>query len=293
MKVLQYGILIAALATGVSLGGCSSSSRTEVGEHYVSPQVQGETAKINLEEVQKAFWDTKGKDFNTWMGAFEKRVNEIYEGKEVISIDATRKDGKLIVTGYFDTKKQEGYKDGDEKLFSIEQTGEAANNEMPYRVSNSDGRTYYEGHHSFLDNPILQMMIVGHLMGGGMGGWGGRYYTPPARVIVLHDSRDSWRSTPQYSQQQSSNSGFFSRFKSKSGGSGFDSKTSFGNSSFSSDAGAKRRTFGFGSSSSPSASATPEASSSSGWGGRRSSGAGSIFGGGSGFKSRGWGGRRR
>lgn len=284
MKVLQIGTVTVALALTVFLGGCATTSHHA--EHYVSPAIQGETAKINLDEVQKAFWDTKGKDFDTWMAAFEKRVNEIYEGKEIVSIDATRDNGKLVVTGFLPksddaSKKKEGFQPGDEKLFSIEQTGEAADNEMPYRVANSDGRTYYEGHHSILDNPILQVMLLSHMMGG----WGGRYYTPYQHVIVLHDSRNQWRSSPQYTSQQTNNSGFFSRFKSKSLGGGYESKTGFGNSSFSGDSGSKKRNFSFGSSS-PSSSSTSSGSSFS-WGGRRS---GSVFGGGS---SRGWGGRRR
>jgi hypothetical protein len=106
---LRLSAFLGAVVIASSIGflsGCGSSS---VKEHYVSPQVQGETAKINLDEVQKAFWDTRGSDLNTWMAAFEKRVNEIYEGKEVISIDATREKGHLVVTGYFDTQKKQGF----------------------------------------------------------------------------------------------------------------------------------------------------------------------------------------
>lgn len=295
MKQLHAGVLAAVLAISVYLSGCSSH-RSEV-EHYVSPQVTGEAAKINLDEVQKAFWETKGKDskdFNGWMAAFEKRVNEIYDGKDIVSIDASRESGKLVVTGYINKEKKEGYKPGDEKLFAIEQTGEAVNNDMPYRVSTAEGRPYYEGHHSLLDSPIVQFMVLSHLMGGG-GGWGGRYYTPYSHVTVLHDYRNTWRSSPQYSQQQTSNTGFMSRFKQKALGGGMESKTSFGGGSAASDA-PKRRSFWGGSSSS---SSTTSTSTSSGWGGRRSSGGG-IFGsssgssGFSGFRSRGgWGGRRR
>ena len=121
MKQLQAGLMVALLTISVYLGGCSSHSNRA--EHYRSAQVEGESAKINLDEVQKAFWDSKGKDskdFDGWMQSFEKRVNEIYDGKDVVSIDATRDNGKLVVTGYIDKLKQEGFKEGDEKLFSIE-----------------------------------------------------------------------------------------------------------------------------------------------------------------------------
>ena len=144
IKVWQFALLSVLVAGSVTLTGCSTHS--ERVDHYVSPQVQGESQKINLEEVQKAFWDSKGTDFNTWMGAFEKRVNEIYDGKDVISVDATRKDGKLVVTGYIDKMHKEGFQTGDEKMFTIEQTGEAtADKQMPYRVSDYNNRPYYEG----------------------------------------------------------------------------------------------------------------------------------------------------
>ncbi len=259
----------------------------------MSPKIQGASQRINLEEVQKAFWQSKGKDLNTWMAAFEKRVNEIYDGKELVSIDATRQNNRLVVTGYLDKVNKEGFQPGDEKLFTLEQTGEAANNEMPYRMSGQDGRPYYEGHHSILDNPILQMMIVSHLMSG----WGGRYYTPPARTVLLEQGRDSYRQSPQYAQQKEANSGFFSRFKTKSAGGELESRNKFGSSSFSTatDASSKRRIFG-GSPATP-ASQPGTAPASSGWGGRRSSGFGSssgsapsLFGG---MRSSGWGRRRR
>jgi hypothetical protein len=275
-------ILLALIAGSamveVSLSGCSSGGLTE---HYVSPRVQGASARINLDAVQKAFWDTKGNDLNSWMSAFEKRVNEIYEGKEIVSIDATRQNGHLLVTGYIDTQKKEGFVAGDDKLFSIEQTGDAVNNEMPYRLNGQDGQVYYEGRHSILDNPFLQALLISHLMGG----WGGRYYTPYDRVVVLDNYRNTYRQTPSYMQQTASNRDFASRFKTRAFG-GVQSSNSFGNSSFSSNSGTTNRTWG-GSSTSYSNSS----GSSSVWGGRRST---SSFGS---YRSssfgRSWGGRRR
>jgi hypothetical protein len=286
MKRFNTGVLLAFAAVTVLFAGCGQQSVTE---HYVSPRIQGETQRINLDEVQKAFWDSKGKDLNSWMGAFEKRVNEIYDGKEIVSIDATRKDGKLSVTGYIDKVNKEGFQPGDEKLFTIEQTGEPTNNEMPYRVSGYDDRPYYEGRHSFLDNPFLQAMLISHFMGGG---WGGHYYTPPTQVIVLHDYRNSYRQTPQYTQQQSSNQGFFSRFKTKAVGSGLESTRKFGSSGFSSSGPDKTRIWGGGSSASTTSSGSSPSSSGSLWGGRRSSGS-SLFSGGFSSRRSGWGGRRR
>jgi len=287
MKInrLLAGVLTTMLVSGVFLAGCS----TGPSEHYTSPRVKVESQKINLEEVQKAFWESKGKDLSTWMAAFEKRVNEIYDGEEVVSVDATRKDSKLLVTGYIDKVNKEGFQPGDEKLFSIEQTGDAVNNEMPYRMSGYDNNhSYYEGHHGFLDNPFLQAFLISHLMGG----WGGgHYYTPRTQVVVLRDYRSSYRQTPTYTQQKTANEGFFSRFKRNSSG-GMTSSKSFGGGEFSSaTSGTKSRTFG-GSGSTLGSGESTSSSSSSGWAGRRSSST-SLFGGGGGGMRRSWGGRRR
>lgn len=257
-------------------GLTSCSTRQEPVQRYVSSQVEGDKAKINLEEVQKAFWDTKGADFNSWMTAFEKRVNEIYDGDGVVSIDATRKTGQLAITGYIDDKKEAGYQDGEEKLFTIEQTGDVTDNQLPYRVSDHQGHSYYEGHGSILGSPIVQMLVLSHLMGG----WGGRYYTPYDRTVILRDHRDVFRTSPSYSTQKATNKDFNTRFKTNSSGA-YTSRTRFGGSSVSDTSTSTSKRSWFGSGSSSSSSSKPSFS----WGGRRSSG---------GFSSsRGWGGRRR
>lgn len=270
------------------LSGCSQGPT----EHYVSSQIQGESQKINLDEVQKAFFDMKGSgDFQSQMATFEKRVNEIYDGQGVVSLDATRNNNRLVVTGFLEKNNQPGFQNGDEKLFTLEQTGDVVNNQMPYRVSGYDGRPYYEGHRSILDNPFVQMMVLSHMMNS----WGGRYYTPYSNYSILQNHQSVFRTTPQYNQQKTANEGFFSRFKKNSAGN-VVSKNSFGSSSFSSGAtSAPKRSWGFsprsssgntfGSGSSSFSSGSSSFGSSSGWGGRRSSGFS--------LGSRGWGGRRR
>lgn len=262
---LALSLLVIGVA-GFGITACSTRQATDSNEQrYVSGQVEGDKAKINLEEVQKAFWDTKGTDFNTWMTAFEKRVNEIYDGDGVVSIDATRKTGKLAITGFIDNKKEPGYQDGEEKLFSIEQTGDVVDNQLPYKVSDHQGQSYYQGNGSILNSPIVQMLVLSHLMGG----WGGRYNTPYDRTVILRDHRDTFRTSPDYSAQKAANT----RFKTSSSGA-YTSRNKFGGGSVS-DSSTSKRSWTGGSSSS---SSKPAFS----WGGRRSGG-----------MSRGWGGRRR
>lgn len=288
MKTWKARVATAALAVTLTLVGCSH--RDQASEHYTSPIVQGAAQRINLDEVQKAFWSTQGKDLNAWMSNFEKRVNQIYDGKDVVSVDATRHDGRLLVTGFIDRNGKPGYQKDDDKLFTVEQTGSAANNEVPYRVGGYDGRPYYEGHHSLLDNPFLQWFLISHMMGG----WGGHYYTPPREVIVLHDYRDRYRQSPGYEAQRTANHDFFSRYKARTLG-GVESTRKFGGGNFASS-GTKRRSWLGGGN--PNAGTLRDESHTM-WGARRSSGFGGLGSGGSSWGGRrsggfgGFGGRRR
>lgn len=279
MNAWKNGLFAVFCAAIVLVQGCAQAPENKVVERYVSPEVQGESQKINLDEVQKAFWDTKANDFKSWMAAFEKRVNEIYEGNEIVAVDATREKDRLKVTGYVENKKEPGFQEGEEKLFTVEQTGDVVNNEVPYRVATGQGHTYYEGHRSILDNPIVQMLFLSHMMGA----WGGRYYTPYSSYDTLRNSRTNYRNTPDFSKQQTANRDFTSRFKNKLAGGGLESRTKFGSSPFSSETGTGTRNRSWSGSSSTSESPR------SIWGGRRQ-GSGSPFGG---LGRRGWGGRRR
>jgi hypothetical protein len=227
-------IIRTSLATGIAsllLSSCVYSgtfdSNREPVQHYVSPVIEGASQRINLDEVEKAFFSTKANDLNGWMSAFEKRVNEIYEGNEIVSIDATRETGKLQVTGFVESNKQNGYQNGEDKLFTMEQTGDVVNNELPYKISDERGYAYREGSHSIFDNPFVQAMVVGTMFNSM---FGPRYYTPMSHVTVLRDHRTSFRSTPSFNSQKVANRDFSTRFKQRAVSGGIRSNNSFGRS---------------------------------------------------------------
>lgn len=281
--------MAAALAAFMLVTGCAAPKaeqpqQQQQSERYVSPQVEGSNARINLEEVQKAFFSSKGSDFNGWMGAFEKRVNEIYEGEGIVSIDANRANNRLVVTGFIDKNQEPGFQSGEEKLFSIEQTGEAANNQVPVKVANGDGATYYQGHHSLLDNPFLQAFLIMGLMNS----WGGRYHTPPGSYGALRTHRTSYRNSPAFKVQSAQNKSFATRFKQKTASDELKSRRTFGTGAGTDPNAQKRRTFG----GAPTTDATQNRERRT-WGGRRPAanpGTGSSAGS---STRRSWGGRRR
>src|SRR3989442_1089589 len=102
----------------------------------------------------------------------------------------------------------------------MEENGDVNKKKVPFFVAGQDGQPYYQGNHSILGSPFVQMMVLSHLMGG----WGGRYYTPYTNTVILRDHRDSFRTSPGFGTQQTANETFNSRYKANSAGSGFASK---------------------------------------------------------------------
>ncbi len=272
-------VLVPALVGGL-LAGCSPGKQAQSSgtERYTSATVQGEAEKINLDAVHQAFFETSGRDLQAWMGGFEKRVNEIYQGDDIVSVDAEKKDGMVRVTGFLPKNDEPGFQGADEKLFELKQTGPVdASRGMPYELSGQGGSPHHAGYpppayHSYglLDNPFVQMMIIGSMLNR-------PYFTPPVHYQVLRDHRQGYRQTPRYRNQMSQNKGFFSKVFNRNKSAAAKSQRGFGG--FSGSGERKRSWFG------------SSGSNDSRWSGRRSSGSGSSWGGRR--SSGGWGGRSR
>ncbi|MBM3270874.1 MAG: hypothetical protein FJZ01_24850 [Candidatus Sericytochromatia bacterium] len=292
---LTAALLLPVLITGL-LAACSPSKSAR-SERYTSASVEGAEDKINLEAVHQAFFETAGKSFAEWMPNFEKRVNEIYQGDDVVSIDATKSDSGMVkVAGYLDKDGQQGLGWGDEKLFELEQTSPPDDKGFKYNMTGHGGQPYYAGyppagyhHGGILSNPFVQMFVLSQLLRPNFS-----YYTPPGQTTVLRDYRHSYRQTPRYRAQTTQNRGFFGKLFSKDGdrvrsskgfGSGQDAwggqsrkRSWFGSSGGNDSRWSGRRRGG------------SSWGSSSGWGSGRSSWGGRRSGG---FGGRSWGGRRR
>jgi len=153
--------------------------------------------RINVQLVQQALSQVQQSDPQNWLQDFEQRVNEIYEGDEVVSIDAhTDASNNLQIIGYISRTGQQGYQSGDDQLFSISQTGAVTNNDAPYRMTYYTYGGYPAYYSGYYHNPFLTAWIVHSLVHP----WHG-YYTMPARVQVIHSYRTTYRTTPVYAQQ--------------------------------------------------------------------------------------------
>jgi hypothetical protein len=167
---------------------------------------------INVDAVKQALSQVQANNSQDWLQAFEKRVNEIYEGQGVVSIDAkTDAANNLQIVGYVAQSGQQdapqGFQQGvDQELFSIQQTSAVANNDAPYQMqyyTYGGSVGYYSGyyHNPFLTGWMVNTLIYGHP-------WGG-YYTSPARLVVIHDYRTTYRTTPAFVSQRTATHSYY------------------------------------------------------------------------------------
>jgi hypothetical protein len=144
---LLASALILALTAGAG-PGCSSERETV--DRWAT--TENTNVKIDWDKVNQAYRDASGPE------DLEKRINDIYEGDEVISIAVTDQDDKTqVVTGFFD-KNTSGSVDEGEKIFTIkrEPTGEGAQ----YQTT---GYGPYAGYHSPFFS-IASGMLMGAML---------------------------------------------------------------------------------------------------------------------------------
>ncbi|MBU6455063.1 MAG: hypothetical protein KGS72_25050 [Cyanobacteria bacterium REEB67] len=156
--------------------------------------------RINVQAVQQALNDVQQADPQGWLQDFEKRVNEIYDGQGVVSIDAKQDaSNNLQIVGYISQSGQQGFQPGDEQLFSITQTGPANNGTVPYNMQYYTYGGYSAYYTGYYHNPIMTAWMVNTLIYGHP--WGG-YYTSPSRLVYIHSYQTTYRASPVYVQQR-------------------------------------------------------------------------------------------
>ncbi|WP_428267676.1 hypothetical protein [Haliangium sp.] len=223
LRNLTGAALTAALATTL-LTGCSRDTN----ERWAT--TSNTNVDIDWDKVQEAYKSADGpKDFET-------KVNEIYEGDELISISVHDKDAKTqVVTGFFDNNSN-GAVEENEKIFEL-QRDVVDENQVRYSAA---GYGHYHGyrHTSMWDiagGVIVGSMIANALMPGYRPMYATPYRTSTTRMGELRNYRSSYRAK---------NPTRFTSGKASGSGRSYGSKgSSFGTRSTS---GRSRRSFGGG-----------------------------------------------
>ncbi len=197
---IKYGSITAtSIIVGGSLFMVSSCSRSE--DQWA--ETAGKAGYINLEAVEEAMKKSDN------VSDFEKRVNEIYQGDEVILIEVKNEDnGEQLVSGYADLNENGKIDyDEDEKLFTFRRWYEEGNQrgEMRgYGVNSYYYRPYPTGIDflttwllfSALSRPAYMVPV---------------YHTTISDVGMIKQHRANYRSTPSYREQLRTNRDFHTR----------------------------------------------------------------------------------
>ncbi len=169
-----------AVSLGLTVPACNGAT-----DRWVT--TEDTRVDIDWDELATAYKDAEGPE------DFERRVNEIYVGEEVISVAVQDTDDKTqVVTGFFDNN-EDGKVGDDEKIFTI-QRDLLGDGKGQYQVA---GAGVYGGYHS----PMMGMM-TGMLMGSMMMSafspgyrpmYSTPYTTPAGNRSAMASQRNSYR----------------------------------------------------------------------------------------------------
>lgn len=174
-----------ALAAALAVPGCTGGSN-KGNDRWVTT----ENTQVDID------WDAVGKAYREADGPkdFERRVNEIYTGSEVVSVRVHDLDEKTQeVTGFFDKDADGAVSDG-EKVFTIRRTitGEGSGQ---YQMNGHNG---YASYRSPMWDIAAGMMLGSMLSSAFSPGYRPMYSTPyrtsASRRNALVSQRDSYRS---------------------------------------------------------------------------------------------------
>jgi hypothetical protein len=171
------------LSLVVSASGCGSSSE-EAPQRWAT--TENTNVKIDWDKVNEAYKAAEGPE------DLERRINEIYEGDEIISISVLDVDDKTqVVTGFFD-KNTDGKADEPEKIFTIKR--DLAGNEAKVQTT---GYGPYAGYVSpmlsIMSGMMLGAMVSSMFMPSYAPMYRGGYVTSPSRAAALSAGRSSFR----------------------------------------------------------------------------------------------------
>ena len=199
-KVKHLAASLAILVPLTAIGAGCSDSTPEKTERWAT--TNNTNVKIDWDKVNQAYKDAAGPE------DLEKRINEIYEGDEIISIAVLDEGAKVqTVTGFFD-KNTDGKVEEDEKIFTIkrEVTGEGT-----AQVQTTGHGAYYGYHSPFMSiasGMLMGAMLSNMFMPSYMPMYTQGYATNPNRVAQIQQSRSQHRAAnpSKYQRSQSGRS---------------------------------------------------------------------------------------
>ena len=187
--------------------GCdpSSSERKEPAKTERWATTENTNVPIDWDKINDAYRLAEGPE------DLERRVNEIYEGSEIISISVADVDDRTqVVTGFVD-RNANGTVDDSEKIFAIRRELSGKDSAQVQTV----GYGPYQGYHSpmlgIASGMLLGSMMSRSFMPGYAPMYRQPYTTPPARVGEMRQTRSSYRAANPTQFQQSKSGRTYNR----------------------------------------------------------------------------------
>jgi hypothetical protein len=179
-------VLLTAFA--VAAAGCDNpGNRGPSRERWAT--TENTNVELDFDKINEAYKTAEGPE------DFERRVNEIYQGSEVISVAVHDLDAKTqVVTGFFDKNGDGGVQDP-EKVFTIRRdvSGEGA---AQVQTSGFGPYAYYHSPvMSLASGMILGAMVSSALRPNYVPVYTQPYATPPGRASDLRSHRDAYRAS--------------------------------------------------------------------------------------------------
>lgn len=180
---MRAATVLAAGAVLLSVPACGDAT-PRGNERWVT--TQNTTVDIDWDAVGQAYREAEGPE------DFERRVNEIYAGDEVISVAVLDVDERTQeVTGFFD-KNSDGRVEDPERIFTISRS--IGTESAQVQIT---GHGPYMGYHSPMWN-IASGMAMGYMLSrafspGYVPMYSAGYVTPPSRQTALATHRDAYR----------------------------------------------------------------------------------------------------
>ena len=201
--MLKYGSIAATgvIAGGslLSLGACSKREQWA--------ETSGKAGQINLEAVEDAM--KKSSD----VSEFEKKVNEIYTGDEMVLVEVRNEGREQLVSGYADLNDNLEIDSPDDKLFTFRRWYEGDN--PRYEMRGHGVNSYY--HHTY---PMGTNLLTTYLLVSALTRpmyMSPVYHTTVVQRQATRQYRTNYRQTPSYRNQVSANRRFQTRMSSKHG----------------------------------------------------------------------------
>jgi len=205
--MLKYG---SVAATGIIAGGSIITLGACGGRREQWAETSGQAGQINLEAVEEAM--KKSSD----VSEFEKRVNEIYQGEEMVLIEVKNEGTEQLVSGYSDLNNNDAIDyDSDEKLFTFRRWYEGNKPNPNYSMRGYGVNSYYYRPYPYGSSMLTTYLLVSALRRP-------MYMTPVYHTTVIQRQatrtyRSNYRKTPSYRNQVDSNRRHQSRMSSKHG----------------------------------------------------------------------------